>query len=175
MICTALEHYVELVCKDYVEKICCNEAIDRINKDLETSFAQHIREKPKEYCFNLTGSGWKKCLMNFVDEKTSVFNTPNREKMLKLIKETTGSNLSSLLSSDKSRVLNKIITDRGDVTHKGAKAPYPNISDIVKYRNFICNLVMDVDEFLAMEGKKIYNKQAWCKLPASVRIQPITA
>jgi hypothetical protein len=92
-----------------------------------------------------------------------------------LIKETTGSNLSSLLSSDKSRVLNKIITDRGDVTHKGAKAPYPNISDIVKYRNFICNLVMDVDEFLAMEGKKIYNKQAWCKLPASVRIQPITA
>ena len=57
-------------------------------------------------------------------------------------------------------MLNNFIKERGDITHQGANTHYPVINNVVFYRNSICELVMDIDEFLATESKKVLTELA---------------
>lgn len=174
--CTALEQYIELVCEDLIDKIIENGAFLKTDKYLQKAFALYVKgNKSDLFCLQLMKDGWKDCLRQYVIDKTSFFNTPNTGNITKLINETTGIDVSSVFGEDRGSMLNKFIKERGKITHQGANTSYPKISDVVLYRNSICELVMAIDDFLAIEAKKILGKQAWRCLSEAVRIDPISS
>ncbi len=175
--CTALEQYIESVCKDLIDKVIENVAFLKTDKYLQTAFALYVKGNKDDdlFCLQLMGDGWKKCLSQYVENKTSSFNTPNTQNIKRLVKETAGIDVSPVFNKRRSAMLNRFIKERGDITHQGAKASYPKISDVVLYRNGICELVMDIDDFLAIGARKILGKQAWQRLSESNRIIPMTS
>lgn len=68
------------------------------------------------------------------------------------------------------KIIDSFFQHRCEVAHKGAKAKYPKIGDIVTYRNAICDIVMEIDQYLADYGKKIFNKQAWQRISDGSKI-----
>jgi len=173
--CTALEQYIELVCQSLINKVIENAAFQKTDLCLQKAFALYIKENKNDlFCLQLMEDGWRDCLKKYVSDKVSLFNTPNTQNIKKLIKETTGMDVSPIFTASRSNMLNKFIKERGDITHQGANTHYPTINNVVLYRNSMCDLVMDIDEFMAIEAKKVLGKQAWCRLPNSVRILPVT-
>jgi hypothetical protein len=51
------------------------------------------------------------------------------------------------------------VTKRGEIAHKGAEAYYPNIGEVKNYRNQICKIIMNIDEYLADEAKTVTGKK----------------
>lgn len=175
LICTGFEQYIELVCQNFINKVIENHAFLKTDLCLQKAFASYIKESKNDLlCLQLMEDGWRDCLSKYVINKTSLLNTPNTQNIKKLFKETTGIDMSPIFDTSKSAMLNRFIKERGDITHQGANAHYPQINNVVSYRNSICNLVMEIDEYLALEGRIIFNKQAWCRLRESVRITAIT-
>lgn len=174
LICTAFEQYIEMVSKEYIDNIKNNNALSKTNNILKKSFATFIKGNKHElYCLKLIGEGWKECLSEYIESKIQSFNTPNSENINNLFKDAIGIDISNIFDKSRRSMLDKFIEERGDITHNSANAHYPHKSDVVNYRNNICNIVMALDDFLATESKEILKKQSWKKISGNSKIKTI--
>jgi len=174
ILCAGWEHYIELVCTELFEPVVLDNSIESAHKAVRRILANLVKsQKDDTYCLKLIGDGWEKCLKECLDTEIKGFHTPKSTPVKNLFQEYLGVDLSGILHKDNCKFIDDFVTKRGEIAHKGAKADNPKFSEIVDYRNRICNIVMDIDEFLAEEGKKVLGKKAWQRLTESAKIIPL--
>ncbi len=172
LLCAGWEYYIELVCRDFLEMIIKNKALVKSHANTKKFLTIYVKNQTDDdFIVQFVQHGWEKCFRDALELRLSQFNTPKYYAIKKLFYEVFGIEISNALDASRKQLIDGFVTKRGKIAHQGAKATYPTINQVIRYRNAVCTYIMSIDEYLALQGRAIYHKQAWCKISKATRIQ----
>lgn len=165
MLCAAWEVYFEDVVVESVEYIVDNlDDPHQLPSDVKKKIIQHLnRENHELKMFKLAGEGWKEPFCEAVYRASEKLNTPKSEQLGVLCKFHLGiANISAEWSIGPDGV-NSIITQRGEIAHRGRDAKYISLPELIESKNKIHLTVIETDYFLATYLKLLANttSQPW--------------
>lgn len=163
VLCAAWEHYIELLCEELFNKMLPQIKCDSLNEPYRQKLINIVKnhDSDKSYCLNLIGNGWKELLKERMKNEIEKFHTPKYGPVQKLINDYIGYDLSNLMGAEDIKLIDDLVINRGEIAHKGGKAYYPKISEVINYRDCVCTIVTKIDDKLAEHGKKTTGKKPW--------------
>ncbi|WP_296033070.1 HEPN domain-containing protein [uncultured Alcanivorax sp.] len=165
MLCAAWELYFEDLIIESVNYINSNlddphDLPSPIKKNIIKALAKDSHELAM---FRLAGDGWKLPLFEMAEKDTEKLNTPKSEQLGVLCKNYLGiENISSEWSIGPDGI-NEIMTQRGEIAHRGRDAAYIPLWQLVEYKNKINLTVIETDNYLAghLKDLVVSNTQPW--------------
>lgn len=165
MLCAAWELYIEDLVIESTNYIIRNiERPEELPAPIKKQILKHLQKNKDELTmFSLAGDGWQQPYLDAVMHDTSKFNTPKSEPVGVLCRSYLGvENISSEWSIGPDGI-NEIMTQRGEIAHRGRDAQYIPIWRLVEYKNSINLTVIETDNFMTGYLKELVgaNAQPW--------------
>lgn len=166
MLCAAWELYFEDIIVESVKYV--TEKIDdphRLPPDIKKKIINFLNKNNNNdlRMFRLAGEGWKEPYIEAAERDIAKFNTPKSEPLGVLCKNYLGlSNISSEWSIGPDGI-NDIISQRGEIAHRGREAEYISLQKLIEAKEKIYLSVLETDFFLATHLKDLTNatNQPW--------------
>ena len=165
MLCAAWELYFEDLIKESVDVIVASTSDPHgLPKDVKKKLAKEANAGPDDLSvLALCNDGWGSVLKRAAEMEVARLNTPKSEQLGVLAQHYLGiDNISSAWSIGPDG-LNEIVTERGNIAHRGRDAKYISIDTLDWYKNRIHYTVLETDDFVANHLKSIsgLRKKPW--------------
>lgn len=152
MLCAAWELYLEEVLIEGVEYFI--EKFDspkRLPKTVQKELAFSVKESKHELKpLELAGDGWKFLYRNHVQETVNGFHTPKSFNLNPLFRKFLGIDDISQWWSLGHREIDRFVSMRGEVAHKGSDASYVTITNLKDFLVKVKQTALEVDNELTV-------------------------
>ena len=151
LLCASWELYVEMVIREcaavfIAELELPSELPPQVQKEISIAVKSDRNELSP---LDLAGSGWKSFYSSLVERRTESLNTPKSNKLAPLFQKLLGVSDVTIAWSAGTNDLDKFVSVRGDIAHKGRHADYMKIGDLETYRGQIRAYAVETDDFLS--------------------------
>src|SRR6056300_471806 len=168
MLSATWELYIESLLLEALQVVVDNtDSPSDLPSRVQETFSGLVKTDKKDSLKPLTlaGNGWRTELKLYAELKTERLHNPNSEKVDKLYRDYLG--MDALISSDLieyKKPLDRFLSERGEIAHKGAAAKYVKINNIKGDRSMIFNLAQGADNIVLSHIKKISSSRAWNRI-----------
>ena len=168
MLCAAWELYIEEVLSESVRLLVdkCDSPKD-LPMPLQKEASKHVKEARHELKpLDLAGVGWRSVIHNHSLNTVDCLNTPKSFKINKLYKKFLGVTDLSTNWSHGGPTIDRFVTARGDIAHRGRDTKYITINKLSNYKDIIFTTVKEIDNFLAdyLQGLGNHNRLPWHRI-----------
>jgi len=165
MLCAAWEMYHEDLIKECTKIIIDNtQHPSELNRSFRKEIIDNIgNRKDKTIILSMAGDGWKQVIINLCYLEVDTLNTPKTKNIRNLYRKYIGiENIDDNWSVSGEKI-DKFVSDRGDIAHKGSSASYIKISHFKNYMNMISKAVIENDKLVLTFLKDKYpdNRVPW--------------
>jgi len=166
LLCAAWEFYCEELALESFEHMLGHTAqpLD-LPERLRRTLANALKSEKNELApLRLAGDGWQDYLREKIRTRVEHLNTPTAENVSELFHVTTGVDVTEFFEPHAPR-LREFVSKRGDIAHRGAQAGHVSINDIDEDYDYICRLVVDLDNHVIepiqhASGRRPWNRRA---------------
>ncbi len=150
MLCASWELYIEQVLEESVRYLCENALTpDFLPDSVKGEIARSAKSDKHNFgVLKLCGDGWRQVYIDSAIQDATRLNTPKYGNISDFFKKWLG-----IVDIDQSwrhsrEELNKFVTIRGEISHRGADACYITIAALKTYKSLIDDLTIDTDRLL---------------------------
>lgn len=150
-LCATWEVYCEDVVREVAKKLL-NQFDDplKLPGDMQNQLkaAVHHESMVKSTPLRLAGTGWRDVYFQEVDSACGRFNTPKSDKLNDLFKKWVGcKNISSYWSLGAPEI-DRFVTLRGEIAHKGSEAAVVSREELVHFKAVVSKTINETDDAL---------------------------
>ena len=165
MLCAAWELYIEQILLECAKKFTGSMDLpSQLPLYVQKSLSRFVKEAKHELKpLQLAGAGWKQVYHDHVIHKTDRFNTPTSANIDQLFKSLIGIDDMSQLWSVGVGPIDKFVSVRGDIAHRGRQAAYVRRWTLENYRERIRAVAVDTDNQTGQDMKNLLptNRKPW--------------
>lgn len=162
LLCAAWELYCEDVIKEAFNFVVANtnEPL-ALPEQVRRTLANGIKSEKNELApLRLSGDGWRDYLREHIEKRLGQLNTPNVDNITDLFSRVVGIDVGPILAPH-TQGLSDFISKRGDIAHRGADAGHVSINDLQADYDFICGLVVELDNAIIEPLRQHTGRRPW--------------
>ena len=165
MLCAAWERYNEAVIIESVKHLASQISDPQtLPKDVRLYLSEIARNSKHNLMpMMLAGEGWRSMFITQAENETYSLNTPKSSNLIPLYKKLIGIKDVTTLWTGGAIPIDRIVSVRGDIAHKGRNAPYIKAIQLESYIYLVRTLTAEHDNKLCDYLKQINssNYQPW--------------
>lgn len=171
LLCAAWEYYVEMVTCNIANYYGDKVSFEKLDNSVKSSLVSYLQDKNKgAMLVQCITHGWAKVLLQLVDSKAQILNTPKADRVIELF-SIIGIDLNDFFNQEERKAkIDNFVSRRGETAHKGGEAKYPSIKYVKEHRNYIAELVQSLDDLITLELRAKYNKAPWQRISDAAKI-----
>lgn len=162
LLCAAWELYCEDVIRESFLLILASTPEPlALPEHVRRTMATCIKNEKNELApLRLAGDGWRGYLSDHIEVKLGQLNTPSASNVCELFKAAVAIDMTPILDPY-SQALRSFISKRGDIAHRGADAGHVSINDLQTDYDFICALVVELDNAIIEPLRAHIGRRPW--------------